>query len=60
MTQNLANDTANHAMPNRQTRTQLRAEAEKALRDLAFVLKMTQRIRAEIEAKEEADELVPA
>ena len=60
MTQNLPNQAQTQAKPNnRQTRTQLRADTEKMLRDLAFVLKMTQRVRSEIETQEEAQELVP-
>ena len=38
----------------RQARTELRAEAESTLRDIAFVLKMTQRVCEEIEAEQEA------
>ena len=59
MTQNLPTEAPQSATSNhRQTRTQLRADAERSLRDIAFVLKMTERVRAEIEAEEEAEELV--
>jgi hypothetical protein len=57
MTQNLPNEAP---VRTRQTRTRLRADADRALRDIAFVLRMTERVRAEIEAEEEAEELVPA
>jgi hypothetical protein len=61
MTKNLPIEASMHAKPSyRPTRPLLRADADKALRDIAFVLKMTQRVRAEIEAEEEAEELVPA
>ena len=40
----------------RQSRIQLRADTEASLRDIAFVLKMTERVRTEIEAKEESEE----
>ena len=61
MTQNLPIEAVKQATPSHwQTRTQLRADADQTLRDIAFVLKMTQRVRAEIVAEEEADELVPA
>ncbi len=43
-------------LTNRQARTQLRADAETMLRDIAFVLKMTQRVRDEIEADQEVQE----
>jgi hypothetical protein len=43
----------------RQTRTQMRADADSMLRDIAFVLKMTQRVRDEIEAEQEIQEPVP-
>ena len=35
------------------TRTQTRADTEALLRDIAFVLKMTERVREEIEVNEE-------
>ena len=47
-----------NARKQRQTATEQRAEAETALRDIAFVLKMTQRVREEIEADAEAQEPV--
>jgi len=39
----------------RQIRTRLREDADAILRDIAFVLKMTERVRAEIESKKPAD-----
>jgi hypothetical protein len=39
-----------------QRRTDVRIEADDVLRDIAFVLKMTQRVHDEIEADEEACE----
>lgn len=39
-----------------QTRTQVRADAESMLRDIAFVLKMTERLREEIEVETESRE----
>ena len=46
---------------NRQSRqTQLRADADDMLREIAFVLKMTERVREEMNADEEAEELVLA
>jgi hypothetical protein len=60
MTQNLTHQAHVHCQPNnqhnRQTRTQLRADADSVLRDIAFVLKMTQKVRDEIEAEEEVEE----
>ena len=41
-------------------KTQLRAGADAMLRDIAFVLKMTQKVRAEIDAGKESNELVMA
>jgi hypothetical protein len=59
MTQNLPSQAQTRTKPNHhQTRIQLRGDTEKMLRDLAFVLKMTQRVRLEIDAEEEAPELV--
>ncbi|MSU79145.1 MAG: hypothetical protein EXS16_13775 [Gemmataceae bacterium] len=40
---------------NRQGRTQLRSEADAILRDLAFVLKMAQEVRDEIDAEKESE-----
>jgi hypothetical protein len=57
MTQNLPNEAPTQARP---SRPQVRAKADESLRDIALVLKMTQRIRAEIEAEKEAEELVLA
>jgi hypothetical protein len=62
MTQNLSHQA--HVFGNlnqprdRQARPQLRAQAESNLRDIAFVLKMTQRVREEIEAEQEIHEAV--
>jgi len=44
----------------RQTRTQLREDADAILRDVAFVLKMTQRVREEIESEKRAEALAQA
>jgi hypothetical protein len=41
--------------PDRQSRTQLRVDADAILRDLAFVLKMTQQVRDEIETEKESE-----
>ena len=41
-----------------QARTQIRIDADALLRDIAFVLKMTQRMRDEMEAVEEVEEPV--
>ncbi len=43
------------ASPDRQSRTQLRVDADAILRDLAFVLKMTQQVRDEIETEKESE-----
>jgi len=43
----------------RETRTQMRADADSMLRDIAFVLTLTQRVRDEIEAEQEIQEPVP-
>jgi hypothetical protein len=43
----------------RETRTQMRADADSMLREIAFVLKLTQRVRDEIEAEQEIQEPVP-
>jgi hypothetical protein len=56
MTQNLSHKA--HTQPSPKFRTQVRTEAETLLRDLAFVFKMTERVRAEIEADQEAQEPV--
>jgi hypothetical protein len=52
-----------HFKPNqrceRETRTQMRADVDSMLRDIAFVLKLTQRVRDEIEAEQEVQEPVP-
>ena len=57
MTQDLPNQEQIQPRPNnRQTRIQLRADTDRMLRDLAFVLKVTQRVRLEIDAEEEAPE----
>jgi hypothetical protein len=45
---------------NQPSRAKLRVEADQMLSDIAFVLKMTQRVRAEMNVDEEADELVLA
>ena len=58
MTQNLSHQAHVFGNPtqrnDRQARTPLRADAESTLREIAFILKMTQRVRDEIEAEEEA------
>ena len=38
-------------------RTQLRQDADAMLRDIAFVLKMTQKVRDEIDTNKESNEL---
>jgi hypothetical protein len=43
---------------NCRTRTQVRVDTEAVLRDIAFILKMTERVRSEIEVEEEAEEPV--
>ena len=43
----------------RDTRMQIRAAADSMLRDIAFVLTLTQRVRDEIEAEQEIQEPVP-
>ncbi len=43
----------------RETRVQMRADADAMLRDIAFVLTLTQRVRDEIEAEQEIQEPVP-
>ena len=62
MTQNLSHQARTHCQSNhqnnRQTRTQLRADADSTLRDIAFVLKMTQKVRDEIDAELEVPEAV--
>jgi hypothetical protein len=45
-----------YSLRNCQTRTQVRHDAESMLRDLAFVLKMTERVRDEIETDVEERE----
>ena len=44
----------------RQARPQLREDADAMLRDLAFVLKMTQRVRDDMEREKETEALAPA
>ena len=58
MNQNLSPEARKNTNPtNRNPRqTQMRADADAMLRDIAFVLKMTQRVREDIEAAREADE----
>ncbi len=41
---------------NRQRQTRLRADADAMLRDMAFVLKMTQKVRDEIHSEQEQPE----
>lgn len=43
----------------RQARTQMRTDADSMLREIAFVLKMTQRVCDEIEAEREIQEPLP-
>ena len=45
---------------NAKTRTQLREGADAMLRDIAFVLKMTQKVRDEMDAEKECNELALA
>lgn len=58
MTQNLSHQAHVFGNPtqrnDRPSPTQRRAEAESTLRDIAFILKMTQRVREEMEIEEEA------
>ena len=59
MTQNIPHQT--HTLFNLrtcQTRTQARADTDAMLRDIAFVLKMTDRVREDIEAEHESREPV--
>ena len=58
MTQNLEHKPHVQVKPNlrNQRQSQLRDDADAILRDVAFVLKMTKRVRDEIEAEEEARE----
>jgi hypothetical protein len=63
MTQNLGQEKelqAKKPRSQRRPQAQLQAEADAALRDIAFVLKMTQQVRAEIDAEQEAAEPVLA
>lgn len=57
MTQNLFYHSPRHCNVNlksdRPNRPRLRADADSTLRDIAFVLKMTQRVRDQIESEEE-------
>jgi hypothetical protein len=39
-------------------RTQLRKDAEEMLRDMAFVLKMTQRVREEMKSEQKSEDLM--
>ena len=63
MTQKLLHPAHVHFKTNQrcdpETRTQMRADADAMLRDIAFVLKITQRVRDEIEAEQEIQEPVP-
>ncbi len=58
MTRNIIHPPHNppSANPCNQRQTDVRIEADALLRDIAFVLKMSQRVRAEIEADEQACE----
>jgi hypothetical protein len=47
----------NNTPPRADRRTQLRKKADEVLREIAFVLKMTQQVRTEIEGAQEAREL---
>jgi hypothetical protein len=62
MTQKRLHPAHVHFNPNqrcdRETRTQMRADADAMLRDIALVLKLTQRVRDEIEAEQEIQEPV--
>lgn len=52
-----SNGSATQPQNKQRRQTQLRKDADEMLRDIAFVLKMTQRVRAELNAEQEADEL---
>lgn len=56
MTTNLQHKSHVQMKPNvrSQRQTQLREDANAILRDLAFVLKMTQKVRAEIETEQKS------
>jgi len=58
MTRNILYPPHGQPSPNarNQRRADVRIESDDVLRDIAFVLKMTQRVRDEIEADEEACE----
>lgn len=57
MTQNIPHQAhTGFNLRNCQTRTQLRGDAEAMLHDIAFVLKLTERMRDEIEADQQAQE----
>ena len=56
--QNFPQDTQTTPSFARQRQTRLRADADAMLRDMAFVLKMTQKIRDEIHSEQE--QLEPA
>jgi hypothetical protein len=62
MTQNLLNETRMQTKVNRRNDgrpgTQLGAPPERILREIAFVLKMTQRVREQIEVEYEEGALV--
>jgi hypothetical protein len=62
MTANLTHDTRMQMKVNRrndaQPGTQLGAPSQRILREIAFVLKMTQRVRDQIEIEHEEEELV--
>jgi len=65
--ESIMNLTLSHEAHNQQkpshrqkTRTQLRKGADTILRDIAFVLKMTQKVRDEIDAGQRRNELAMA
>jgi hypothetical protein len=64
MNLNLSHEAHNQQKPsfrqNARKRTQLREGADAMLRDMAFVLKMTQKVRAEIDAGQRRRELTLA
>ena len=53
-----ANDVIKNQTPKRNT--QLRKDADAMLRDIAFVLKMTERVREEMTEEQETEELMLA
>ena len=52
-----ANDTSSRTLIAQRTERRLRRDAETMLRDFAFVLKMTERIKADILAEKESESI---